>query len=295
MSDPLPPNPDQPPDNEADAELLFRDEPAHASRPASPMISTPAGAGGYDLEAKEPEPPPASRRPVAPAPPPAAPAPARPARPAAETAPRATPNATVEEVWSRWAEWGPTLIKLAVVGLIVAVLAYYFMFNFENPVLGLLILTVGGLVWVVLAYPIAITLERPVRITPEQAIKDYFGALAHHRPHFRRMWLLLSSAGRTCSEYGSLEGFEKYWNARLAALRGSRVGSFTPLVFQIPDFKAPKSAGQTTTEAAFTVVVHARGQQSEAPLASIRVQTRLVRGPDNQWYLNRGTLPEVST
>ena len=27
-------------------------------------------------------------------------------------------------------------------------------------------------------------------MTPEQAVKDYFAALSHHVPHYRRMWLL---------------------------------------------------------------------------------------------------------
>ena len=75
------------------------------------------------------------------------------------------------------------------------------------------------MVAVVLSYPILITLERPVRITPEQALRDYYGALSHQLPHFRRMWLLLSTAGRISTAYGSFEGFKAYWKDRLATMR----------------------------------------------------------------------------
>ena len=75
------------------------------------------------------------------------------------------------------------------------------------------------MVAVVLSYPILITLERPVRITPEQALRDYYGALSHHLPHFRRMWLLLEHGGRISTAYGSFEGFKAYWKDRLANMR----------------------------------------------------------------------------
>ena len=95
---------------------------------------------------------------------------------------------------------------------------------------------------VFLAYPILITLERPVRMTPEQAVRDYYGALSHHMPHFRRMWLLLSKAGRISSAFGSFEGFKNYWKDRLASVREGHAGSLTPLVFDVSEFQAEKSA-----------------------------------------------------
>jgi hypothetical protein len=135
-----------------------------------------------------------------------------------------------------------------------------------------------------------ITLERPVRVTPEQALRDYYGALSHHLPHFRRMWLLLSSAGRTSSAYGSFDGFKRYWRERLGVLRGSHAGSFTPLVFEIADFNADKSAGKTRIAADFTLKVYVRGKRKEGTIASVPMHVGLARGPDKMWYLENGTL-----
>jgi hypothetical protein len=202
-------------------------------------------------------------------------------------------EARVDEVWTRQAEWGPTIIVLVVVGLGVFFSAY-FLFSVDNMALPFFILLVGGAAWVALSYPILITMERPVRMTPEQAVKDYFAALSHHFPHFRRMWLLLSTPGRTCGAYGSYEGFKNYWRARLAQLRGDRAGKFTPLNFDIIEFKADKSGGKQALEAKFIVVVHLRGRRADGPVAKLRARTWTVKGPDNMWYLDNGTLPAPS-
>ena len=88
-----------------------------------------------------------------------------------------------------------------------------------------------------LSYPILITLERPVRITPEQAARDHYGALSHHLPHHRRMWLLLERRGRVSPHFASYEGFRNYWNSRIAQLRKGHAGPFSPLVFVVEDFR----------------------------------------------------------
>ncbi len=54
----------------------------------------------------------------------------------------------------------------------------------------------GAVGLLLLCYPLFITMERPIRITPEQAVNDYYAALSHSIPHTRRMWLLLSEEGR---------------------------------------------------------------------------------------------------
>jgi len=120
------------------------------------------------------------------------------------------PSDLVEETWTRWAEWR---LNLIVVGAWVALilLLVYFVFGQDHLGISFLLLIVGVIVAAVLSYPILITLERPVRITPEQAVRDYYGALSHHVPHFRRMWLLLSKAGKISSAFGSFEGFKAYW------------------------------------------------------------------------------------
>lgn len=290
---------DPSPDDEpkiADADLLFRDDPRRKAPAEGPGAGVRPGAeeGGYDLVggAAESDVDEVVRPPVPPRPRPEE-RPRRPAAPREEseaTRPRKT-AATVDQVWSRGAEWGPSLLILVVVGAAVLGLAYV-TFDVENLRLPLVILAVGGLVWVALTYPLLITLERPVRMTPEQAVKDFFGALSHHVPHYRRMWLLLSSAGRVCGEYGSFGGFKAYWKRRLAELRGGKVGAMTPLAFVVESFKADKSAGKTEVDAVLTVAVYARGRRAEGALATVRYELGLVRGPDKMWYLNRGTLPD---
>ena len=287
MSKAPPPPPDDDP-GIADAEGLFRD--ARPSRPAPQGPTPPAGPSGsdvFDVEGIDlPEdddddaaPPPPRRGDYRPAPP----AEGRSARRIVDE------SATVDQVWSRGAEWGPNLLLLAVVGAAVLGLTYV---ASSNLGLAALILLVGGAVWVLLTYPIVVTLERPVRITPEQAAKDFYGALSHHLPHYRRMWLLLTSAGRTTSQYGSFEGFKAYWKKRLAQLRGNRVKGFTPLDFQVEEFRSEKSAGKNYVDAKFKVAVHVRGRRGAGPFATIKVESGLVRGPDNMWYLNKGTLPD---
>ena len=158
--------------------------------------------------------------------------------------------------------------------------------------MAFLALLVGGLVATVMSYPLVITLERPVRITPEQAVRDYYGSLSHHIPHFRRMWLLLSKAGRISTAYGSFEGFKSYWSDRLRRLRQGHAGSFTPLVFEVEDFKADKSAGRVRIDAEFRIKVSVRGPaKGMARSTTFPMQIALVRGPDKMWYLESGTLP----
>ena len=197
----------------------------------------------------------------------------------------------VEETWSRWREAAPDLIRVGLTGLTTLVLAY-FSFSVENLSLSLTILIVGGLAAVILAYPIWITLERPVRITPEQAARDYYDSLCHHLPHFRRMWLLLGKRGRTCGAYGSFEGFRDYWKRRLETLRDGQVGPWTPLVFQVTNFRSEKSGGQSRLDVEFVVQVWRRGGRAQPPLRSIPVQMSMVRGPDRMWYLESGVLAE---
>jgi hypothetical protein len=199
------------------------------------------------------------------------------------------PSALVEEVWSRKAEWGPNLVL--VVGWLGAVLAVVY-FAVEAEVYGIAFITLllGVIAAVVLSYPILITLERPVRITPEQAVRDYYGALSHHLPHFRRMWLLLSTAGRISTAYGSLDGFKAYWKDRLATLRAGHAGAMTPLVFEVADFKADKSGGKVRIDAEYTLKIWVRGQRKAGVIHAIPMRITLVRGPDKMWYLENGAL-----
>jgi hypothetical protein len=200
------------------------------------------------------------------------------------------PSDFVEEVWSRGGEWGGTLIKLAAASLGLFLL-FYAAVSFEFYSLAFLILVGGGLLLALISYPLIITLERPVRITPEQAVNDFYTALSHHVPHYRRMWLLLSNAGRVSGSYASFEGFRSYWKTRLGEIRRARTSSFTPLKFQVDDFKSEKSSGLSKIDVKFVVKILIRGRLQEGPVEVIRASMSLVKGPDNMWYLDKGTLP----
>jgi hypothetical protein len=275
----------------ADAGLLFRDNRA-ASPPGPSAGAKPAGpaASGEVFDLADAESAEGGAPPVEPAPAAAKSKVPRPA-PADSTkeSPARKPSEMVEEVWTRQAEWGPTLI---VVGAWVAfiLLFVYFGLGSDYIWLGLLTLMLGAAAAAVLSYPILITLERPVRVTPEQALRDYYGALSHHLPHFRRMWLLLSSAGRISTAFGSFEGFKAYWRERLHQLRAGHAGSFTPLVFEVADFKADKSAGKDEIDTEFTLRVSVRGQRQAGPVHRFPMRIALVRGPDKMWYLENGTV-----
>jgi hypothetical protein len=295
------PRPGEPEPQVGDAGLLFRDAPPSPAGPSSPGPQPAPDSGGEFALADAPESASDQAVPPSPAPPTAAPHAPVTRKPAGERAaappkeePRLDPSALVEEPWSRWAEWGTNLIVVG--GWITAlVLLVYFVFGQEFYGLAFVLLLVGLLVAVVLAYPMLITLERPVRMTPEQALRDYYSALSHHVPHTRRMWLLLSSAGRVSAAYGSFEGFKGYWKEQLARLRHGHAGQLTPLVFEVVDFKSEKSGGKTRIDATFSVKVSVRGQRASGTIHKIPMALALVRGPDNMWYLENGTLTRSQT
>ena len=207
------PTPDDRDDPEiAAAELLFHEaEPPPSSQSVAPVIGKGSSEGFElaDLPEHSAPPAPSSRSASAPSGQSASTPPAD-ARPRGRMVAPEVP--AVEQVWSRGSEWGSTLVVLAC-WIAAAFGILYFTLGVVNFGTTFLILLLGGLGAAVLSYPILITLERPVRITPEQAARDYFGALSHHFPHYRRMWLLLSARGRTSPQFASYEGFKTYWHS----------------------------------------------------------------------------------
>jgi hypothetical protein len=299
----------------ADADWLMREtpkaDPKSRSRPAQPGTNRPPKdeepPSGYDLVARdddlftveEPEAPPL---PVPVPPVPAEPQRKRKPNPKLESEWDVTDadvppheqeeeEAAVEQIWTRSAEWGTHLfwVGLAVAAVVFliykAVVAVQFLLAF-------LVLAVGGALILVLCYPIFITLERPVRITPEQAAKDYFAMLNYPFPFFPRMWLLLSTAGRSAPEFSSYGQFKSYWKRKLGQIQGGGAPFVNPLRFKVESFAAGKSAGQTAVTAKYTLKVF-RGEPASGnkELVSYQVSTSLVKGPDRMWYLNSGTLP----
>ena len=246
----------------ADAELLFGDEAANRPQPEAPRSPEVAPGDDYALEERvEPVRKKVdtvlrrgARRPAG-----------RPARDAGEVLDEGRTRArssghgrssTTRTPSSRsgpeGAEWGRSLAILAAV---VVVTGSIFAWSISAGwyTLALVSVLAGGVVFILCSYPILISLERPVRITPEQAVKDFYGSLSHHVPHFRRMWLLLSSAGRTSGHFSTFPEFKGYWVDRLAKLRAGRAGRFTPLKFEVGDFKSDKSQGKTSVDAKYTV------------------------------------------
>lgn len=295
-------------DDHAAAEWLFQDEPASAKKP-QPPIAAPSGEG-FDL-ADSDEPAPTRRAYI---PPPASfdeeidAEPTRDARPAERAkgrdreledeprrerprAARLDASPAVDPVWTRGAEWGPSIVALAVWGG-VALTVVYFLLSWELYAAAMLVLALAAMVGLALLYPIVVTLERPVRMTPEQALRDYYQALSHHFPHYRRMWLLLSNAGRTSSRFASLEGFQGYWKAKLKQLREGKAKGSAPLVFVVEGFKSEKSGGKTEIQGKWTVQVFVRGKREDGPIWSFPSAGTLVKGPDNMWYIDDGTLAE---
>ena len=274
----------------ADASSFLDDHRPEGDDPGPSTVPDPE-TGGYDLAERDPisDPGPGLGA-GTPAPSPGkSPRPVPRPRPADRPKAELTP-APVNQPWSRMAEWGPALSRIGLALLATAVLAYLGA-SIGGWLLSAAIVAVGLGTAVLLSYPIAITLERPVRMTPEHAIRDYYMALAHHAPHYRRMWLLLSSAGRAEPEFSSYSAFRSYWGRLLAELKADRGGVMNPLSVRIEDYKSEKSAGLDAIEASYSIALYHRGRESDGPLHSARAETTLSRGPDRMWYLDDGRLP----
>ncbi|MDX2035776.1 MAG: hypothetical protein SFX72_03935 [Isosphaeraceae bacterium] len=287
--------PEQPKDDPrsdiADAAELFGSVPSSPSpsNPVSGRIPSSTGGDGYELETPADDSAPTKRRvlndPFV-AGGPQATAGARP-RPATDAAGRTIPETVdVGPGWSRWAEWGPDLLRL---GLALCVLAGMIWATFAVagewlwPALGIAIGCIVPL------YPILITLERPVRVTPEHAWKDYLAALDHLFPHYRRMWLLLSDRGR--SDFADFAEFRAYWDAKRREWRtkATKAGS-SGLTIALHDFRTEgKSTGLSRIRGTGTVRVEST--RPRTTLFEVRGDVELARGTDRMWYLESGRLP----
>jgi hypothetical protein len=283
------PDPQPEPDPEFELGWLNSSQsPAPGGTPVKPAPDP--SFEGYDVEGPDPAPSAAPELPVNPIPL-AKPKGEPTARQKART--QRPPSSGVDQVWSRGAEWGANLAILGAALLAVGFILFS-TFSVDALVGWIFLLMASIVVLVVLAYPIFITLERPVRITPEQAVKDYFAALSHRVPHYKRMWLLLSTDGKQSINFSTFDEFKSYWKTRLMAwrLKAKNTSSLNPFDVEIGEFKSDKSAGQTEVEAEYTarVVLHDKPDQ---PVATYRIALRLVRGEDKMWYLESGTLDET--
>lgn len=283
---PDPKSHDRPESEIADASLLF----GGAEKPSAPKVEREVepseaeesygvvgGAEAVDETAvKSPVPAPApSVRPRT--------------RSSEETRSDAAPSSEsrVDEVWTRGAEWGATLAVLGA-ALGAGLFLTWAAFNAIGFGFAFVLFMLMSVALLVLAYPIFITLERPVRVAPEQAARDYFEALSHRRPHYRRMWLLLSNTGKKSARFDSFPAFQAFWKSRLAELRTADVRG--PIRFEVAGFKSEKSGGKSHIDGKFTVKVSAGGKTEPLELGEFPIESGFVKGPDNMWYLDRGVL-----
>src|SRR5947209_7091618 len=120
--------PSHPPEDEAkkiaDADWLVSDKPKAKPRsaPGAPSRPTAADDHSYDVIGGDDEP----SAPAAPVPPPVAPRKPKP-KPKDEARPAepAGPPARVDEVWSRGAEWGGSLVAVGAAAVGTGVLVYF--------------------------------------------------------------------------------------------------------------------------------------------------------------------------
>jgi hypothetical protein len=201
------------------------------------------------------------------------------------------PSTKVDQIWTRRAEWGPNLVLLAAITLAVWFLIYLALLT-EVYLFAFYVFIGGTFILLTLSYPILITLERPVRVTPELAVRDFFDSLSHHLPHYRRMWLLLSSEGRISAYYTTYVGFRIYWGRMRRYLRRGRAAWFKPLIFKVEGFQAEKSTGKNAIKARFSLNIFRRDDDEEDPVATYRMEMGLVKGRDRMWYLDKGTIPD---
>ena len=138
-------------------------------------------------------------------------------------------------------------------------------------------LLIGGAVAVLLSYPILITLERPVRITPEQAVRLLPGPFAPFPPFPANVGFLLSTAGSISTAFGSLgrvsaptEGSDDEPSTALDTPTRT-----TPLVFEVADFKADKSAGKITIDASIPSKIGCAGQAKAGAIHVIPMKIAL--------------------
>ena len=186
----------------------------------------------------------------------------------------------VDEVWNRWAEWQqPLLASAAVIAAGVLIKLW--------PVFTAMLFVLAGLVYGL--YHIAISLEVPVRVTAEQAIREFCDALGHRLPNYRRMYCLLTTDGKRSAEFTDFASFRSYWRRQVERLATSQIW-LRPLEFRVEDCKLRYNVEKTFAVARYKLQVFRRDRASAGPLADVEVSHALVKGPDGHWYLNSGIM-----
>ena len=260
----------------AAAELLFQDaEPPASTRPVGPVIATGSSEGFElaDVSEHSASPPPSSQS-----------APSREAASGkpADSRPRARMVApvapAVEQVWSRGSEWGSTFVVLACWIAAILGIAYF--------TLGAELYGTDGI------DPLG---RRLGRRRPQLSDPDHARAAGadHARASGSRLLRCLVASspplpsdvalaqrqGRISPQFASYEGFKAYWIARLGQLHEGHAGRFSPLVFQVEEFHAEKSAGKTEIDARFRVRVLVEAAAARGRYGACSSSEALSAGP----------------
>lgn len=185
----------------------------------------------------------------------------------------------VKPPYERAREAGPVVTTVAIL------LAVSVAIMLTGGTIGALVM-LAGLAWGV--YRLCLILPAPVRVTPEQAVREFYDAFCHRLPNYRRMYLLLSVPAKRDKEISSYRAFCAYWRWRQAQVVGKSY--FGAAGFEVERFEAKYNSQRTFAAVSFTLLLHRRGNPHDAVL--IRpVSTTVVKGKDGSWYLNEGTLP----
>lgn len=185
----------------------------------------------------------------------------------------------VKPKYERGREAGPVGITLAII------VAVGLLTMLAGSAVGSLIMLAGS-AWFV--YRMCLILPHPVRVTPEQAVREFYEAFCHLVPNFRRMYLLLSVPAKRDKQVSSYRAFRAYWRWRQAQVVGK--SWFETVGFELERFETKYNSQRTFAAVDFTLLLYRRGHSND-PVLVRPVSTTLVKGRDGSWYLNEGVLP----
>ena len=139
-------------------------------------------------------------------------------------------------------------------------------------------------------YRFVITVEAPVRTTPEQGLREFFGAFCHRFPNYRRMYDFLTGDERSSSKWGAepRKGFRRYWLEQKREILGEGYPC------RAVDYRMERVHTEYNKQRNFSriecrLTLFPRGHAESGQTRPL--QMTLAKGADNCWYLNEGRLP----
>ena len=138
------------------------------------------------------------------------------------------------------------------------------------------------------AYLLVLAPRRIVPCTPINAVQAYFQALGHYLPDYARMYPLLTSNARRSTEFVSYWGFRAYWRYQLCRMKPAGY-LFWPVDCRVDQLKLVSGDDSDLSIVTYRLRFYLRSR-SDQPLRSLAMETNVVRGPDDRWYLNDGRL-----